>query len=133
MIQQAEADNLADDGRPAGTGNTHVKYEDQQWVHSNIQHRTADDTNHCVIGAALKTKLIVQYKRGRHPRRAEENDTQVRLCIGENRGSGTEQVCKRFQKDLTNDADQQTCKQGCIEACGRPVGCFPVILFAKFS
>ena len=80
--QQTEADELADNGSPGGTGNPQAKDEDQKRVQPDIQHRAAGNADHAVKGAALEAQLIIQHQRGRHPRSTQEDDPQISLGIG---------------------------------------------------
>ena len=82
--QQAEADQLADDGGPACTGHTQIHPEDHNGVQSNVQHRTGGDAHHGIAGAALEAQLIVQHQGGGHPGSPDQNDPQIGFRVGKN-------------------------------------------------
>ena len=130
--QQAEADELAEDGGPGGPGDAHVKYEDQQRVQPDVQHRTADDAHHTVHGAALKTQLIVEDQRGGHPGSTQKDHPHIVPGIGQNGGGGAQEIGQRCQKDLTQDADEETCGQSGEKAGSGHVGGLLRMVFAQF-
>ncbi len=130
-VQQAEADELADDGGPSGTGNLHFAYQNQQGVQGDVQYRTGHDAYHGVHGVALIAQLVVQHQRGGHPRRAQQNHPEVVLGVFQHGIGGAKQISQGLQENLTQDANQDAGRQGGIEAGGRHVGSFLIVLFAQ--
>ena len=61
-VEQAEADELADDGGPACTGNAHLADKHQQGIQRNVDDGAGDDANHGVAGAALEAELIIEHQ-----------------------------------------------------------------------
>ena len=129
--QQAEADKLADDGRPARAGNPQIHTKNQNRIQRNIQHCAADDADHGIAGASLKTQLVIQHQRSSHPRRAQQNDPQIILGIGEDGLGGAQKIRKRLQKDLTEDADHNAGCQSGEKSGGSHVGCFLIVFLTQ--
>ena len=133
LQEQAEADELADDRRPAGAGHTQIQYKNKDRIQRNIDDSAGDNTDHSVACTALEPKLVVQHQRCSHPGCAEKDHPQIGLRVGENGWCGTEEVCQRLQKNLTQNADYQTSCQRGIEAGSCHIRCFLVVLLAKLS
>ena len=94
--QQTEAEQLAEDGGPAGTGHPQVQAENQNGVQHNVYQRTGDDAHHGIAGTALETELVIQHEGSAHPWGAQQNHLQVGLCVGQNRLGGAKEQGQRL-------------------------------------
>ena len=129
--QQAKADKLADDGGPCRAGNSQIKHKDQQRVQTDIQYCADSDAHHGIGGAALKAELIVQHQRGGHPRRTQQNHTEIRLGVGQNRIRGAQQIGQRLQENQAQRTDEHARRQRRKEACGGHVRSLLIIFLAN--
>ena len=98
-VQNTEADELADDRGPAGTGDAHAAGEDQQRIQGDVQHRAGDDAHHGVHDAALVAQLVVQYQRGGHPGGAQQDHPKVVLGLLDGGGGGAEKEGQWLQEE----------------------------------
>ena len=130
-VQQAETDKLADDGGPAGAGNTQTCVEDQNGIENDVQHRTGGDAHHGVHGAALKAELIIQHEGCRDPGCAQQDHLQIGLGVGQDGVRRAQKIGKGLQEDLTQDTDHRTDGQRAVKTGGSHFLCLFLILFAQ--
>ena len=130
--QQAEADELADDGGKSRARDAHVHDKNQQGVQGDVQHSAAGDAHHAVGSAALEPELVVQHQGGGHPRRADEDDAHIGLRVGQDGVRGAQQIGQRFQKELAQNTEEQTHTQSGEKPGGCHVGGVIEVLFSQF-
>ena len=117
--QDAEAAQLAAERRPGGSRDAHVVAEYQDGRQNDVEHRARGDAHHGVEGIALETHLVVQHQRRCHERRAQQDDAQIGLGVGQDGRRGAQLAADGGEVEQAEEGDEAAHDEGADEARGR--------------
>ena len=129
--QQAEAEELAEDGGQGGAAGVHIQDKDEDGVQDDVDHGARKDAHHAEDGVSLKAELVVEDQGGDHEGAADEDVSSVVLGVSGAGGGGAQQIDQRIEPQGAQHTQHRPQSKGGEKGDGGHVLCLLPLLLAQ--